>query len=72
MINCEEKNPNPNLERQLLASSAVDRVRMIVDHFGAGSVTVLTSFGVQSGIMLSLGMYARTRYVHISVELFMI
>lgn len=42
------------LEYQLSIASACDRVRMIVDQFGADSVTLLTSFGVQSGIMLSI------------------
>lgn len=52
----EEKiDSNEDLEYLISnALSAVDRVRMIVDRFGADSVTVLTSFGVQSGIMLSL------------------
>lgn len=45
------------LEWKLATASAVDRVRMVIDHFGTESVTLLTSFGVQSGVMLALGMY---------------
>ena len=54
---CEEKiDPNEDLEYLLSnATSGVGRVRLLVDQFGADSVTVLTSFGVQSGIMLSIG-----------------
>lgn len=43
-----------DLEYRLRAASAVDRVRMVVDRFGSDAVTVLTSFGVQSGVMLAL------------------
>jgi len=51
----EKKDDNvEDLEYQLSLSRAVDRVKIMVDHFGADSVTVLTSFGVQSGIMLAL------------------
>ena len=50
------------LEWKLATASAVDRVRMVIDHFGTESVTLLTSFGVQSGVMLALGMYIK--YVH--------
>eukprot|EP00584_Thalassiosira_punctigera_P003461 CAMPEP_0172528510 /NCGR_PEP_ID=MMETSP1067-20121228/2882_1 /TAXON_ID=265564 ORGANISM="Thalassiosira punctigera, Strain Tpunct2005C2" /NCGR_SAMPLE_ID=MMETSP1067 /ASSEMBLY_ACC=CAM_ASM_000444 /LENGTH=338 /DNA_ID=CAMNT_0013312431 /DNA_START=325 /DNA_END=1341 /DNA_ORIENTATION=+ len=52
-----EEKLDSNLELEYLLSttkSAVDRIRLVVDHFGHESVTVLTSFGVQSGIMLSL------------------
>ena len=45
------------LEWKLATASAVDRVRIVIDHFGSESVTLLTSFGVQSGVMLALGMY---------------
>ena len=42
-------------EEKLSNSTAVDRVRMIADRYGGSdSVTVLTSFGVQSGVMLAL------------------
>lgn len=53
---CEEKKDenDEDLEYQLSVANAVDRVRMIVDNFGDDSVTVLTSFGVQSGVMLAL------------------
>ena len=53
------------LEWKLATASAVDRVRMVIDHFGSESVTLLTSFGVQSGVMLALGMYY---YVHRYLE----
>jgi len=54
---CEEtKDENDeDLKNQLSVANAVDRVRIIVDNFGDDSVTVLTSFGVQSGVMLALG-----------------
>lgn len=56
----EKLDFNEDLEYRLShAMNAVDRVRMIVDHFGAEAVTVLTSFGVQSGIMLSLGTWSQ-------------
>jgi len=47
---------NNNYEQKLANSTAVDRVRMITDRYdgGSDSVTVLTSFGVQSGVMLAL------------------
>lgn len=50
----EKKDGNDDLEYQLSSACAVDRVRMIINHFGADSVTLLTSFGVQSGAMLAL------------------
>ena len=50
------------LEWKLATASAVDRVRMVIDHFATESVTLFTSFGVQSGVMLGLGMYIK--YVH--------
>lgn len=51
----EEKKDESDefLEYELSIASACDRVRMLVDQFGADSVTLLTSFGVQSGVMLS-------------------
>ena len=45
------------LEYQLSIANALQRVSMVVDHFGPEHVTLLTSFGVQSGVMLSLGMF---------------
>ncbi len=62
--NWEEKEDIINddrtyLEYQLSTANALDRVSMVVDHFGAEHVTLLTSFGVQSGIMLSLGMFLK-------------
>lgn len=54
----DDSNDTFNLESSLASTpSAVDRIKSIVctHHRGAAeSVTVLTSFGVQSGIMLSL------------------
>jgi len=53
----EEKkdgNGNDELEYQLSVSTAVDRVKTIINHYGVESVTLLTSFGVQSGAMLAL------------------
>ena len=53
----EEKKDDTNeiLDWQLSGASAVDRVRMIIDHIGADSVVLLTSFGVQSGVLLTIG-----------------
>ena len=55
----EEKKDDDNDtaadESFLECASAVDRVRMTVDRFGSDSVVLLTSFGVQSGVMLSIG-----------------
>ena len=69
--NCDEsKEDSVDLEYQLAASSAVDRVEMVVDIFGVDSVTLLTSFGVQSGVMLALGRFHHSSLHHISqVEL---
>jgi len=54
----EEKKDDDNDttadESFLECASAVDRVRMTVDRFGSDSVVLLTSFGVQSGVMLSI------------------
>lgn len=52
----EEKKDDSDefLEYQLSIASAYDRVRIIVDQYGTDSVTLLTSFGVQSGVMLSI------------------
>ena len=44
---------NNNYEQKLSNSTAVDRVRMITEQYGPEAVTVLTSFGVQSGVMLA-------------------
>ena len=57
----EEKKVDEDdlLECQLSTSAALDRVEIIFDHFGSDSVTLLTSFGVQSGVMLALGRWAR-------------
>ena len=52
--NWEEK-VDGDLEYELSLTSAAERVKMVVEHFGMNSVTLLTSFGVQSGVMLSLG-----------------
>lgn len=41
-------------ESDLANTTAVDRIRMLVNRYGKGSTAVLTSFGVQSGVMLSL------------------
>ena len=55
----EEKKDDSDefLEYQLSIASAYDRVRIIVDQYGTDSVTLLTSFGVQSGVMLSIGTF---------------
>lgn len=52
--NGDDVDGSLEFESELSAASAIDRVRMIIDEFGADSVTLLTSFGVQSGVMLSL------------------
>ena len=51
----EKADDNYDFEYELSEASAVDRVQKIVNAFGSESVTVLTSFGVQSGVMLALG-----------------
>ena len=50
----EEKKAdnNENLEYQVSVANTVDWVRMIIYNFGGDSVTVLTCFGVPSGVML--------------------
>ena len=55
-----------DLEDELSLTSAAERVKMIVEHFGIDYVTLLTSFGVQSGVMLSLGKsISYVKYAHI-------
>lgn len=62
---CEDKvDDKYDFEYELIDSGAADRVRKIVDNFGSQSVTVLTSFGVQSGVMLALGKFAHTSFIH--------
>jgi phosphoadenosine phosphosulfate reductase len=50
----EDDYYNWDFDYELSGLNAVNRIRKIVDKFGTESVTVLTSFGVQSGVMLSL------------------
>lgn len=50
----ENKDDVLDFEDHLSYMNLIDRVRTIVNHFGADSVTLLTSFGVQSGVMLAL------------------
>lgn len=58
-------------ERLADAGDAVDRIKLVVDHFGGpDAVTLMTSFGVQSGVMLGLvaESYPRMRVMYIHTQ----